>query len=123
MSSDALSTLRAENESLRAHIEYLETLLAPAAWTPPGEWGLTATESKMFMALLGGRLVSKEMLLSRLYFDRADDAPEIKIVDVYICKLRRKLRPFGVAILTEWGAGYRLDVDSLPAAVRGDMAA
>lgn len=44
-----------------------------------------------------------------MYSDRVDVEPEIKIVDVFVCKLRKKLKPFGVSIVTVWGHGYSLE--------------
>jgi two-component system cell cycle response regulator CtrA len=35
-----------------------------------------------------------------------DDEPEIKIIDVFVCKLRKKMEIFGVKIETIWGRGY-----------------
>lgn len=54
-----------------------------------------------------GAVLTKEHLLSNLYLVEADEA-EIKIIDVYVCRLRKKLKPLGVEIGTAWGRGYRL---------------
>lgn len=58
-----------------------------------------------------GRTQSKEMLLSALY-TRIDDEPEIKIIDVFVCKLRSKLAAVhpdaGKTIETVWGRGYQM---------------
>ena len=40
------------------------------------------------------------------------DEPETKIIDVFICKLRKKIEQSGAAqsgIKTVWGRGYRID--------------
>lgn len=60
------------------------------------------------LAMRRGGIVTKEAMLDHLYGGR--DEPALKIVDVYICKLRNKLRPFGcnAMIETVWGRGYRL---------------
>ena len=44
--------------------------------------------------------------MTRLYSDT--EAPDSKIVDVFVCKLRRKLAAAGAAeiIRTVWGRGY-----------------
>lgn len=54
--------------------------------------------------------VSKEAIMDALYTNDADEA-ESKIVDVYICKIRAKLRDHGVAgcLQTVWGKGYVLN--------------
>jgi DNA-binding response OmpR family regulator len=78
------------------------------------DWGgrfacLTRQEAGVLEQLRDARgaIVSKESLLSNLYVVEADEA-EIKIIDVFICKLRKKLKPLGVEIGTVWGRGYRL---------------
>lgn len=67
------------------------------------------------LATSNGRTVSKEMVLSGMY-SATEDEPEIKIVDVFVCKLRKKLSAVhpdaGLAIETVWGAGYRLRMHS-----------
>lgn len=42
------------------------------------------------------------------------DEPEQKIVDVFICKIRKKVAPLGVRIDTAWGKGYALAVEHRP---------
>ena len=72
---------------------------------------LTIQEFEVFAYLLGraGRTASKEMILGHLYQLRTGgDEPEIKIVDVYVCKLRAKLKSIGLEIGTSWGRGYWL---------------
>jgi len=61
------------------------------------------------MSLRKGMTITKEMFLNHLYSGM--DEPEIKIVDVFICKLRKKLRyTLGGDnyIQTIWGRGYAL---------------
>lgn len=59
-----------------------------------------------FLALRRGRVLTKEALLNHLY--NGMDEPEAKIIDVFICKIRRKLAAAGLAgfIGTAWGHGY-----------------
>ena len=58
------------------------------------------------MALRKGTTITKEGFLNQLYGGM--DEPEIKIIDVFICKLRKKLRDAGARPLIEtiWGRGY-----------------
>ena len=61
------------------------------------------------LSLRKGTSVTKEMFLTNLYGGR--DEPEIKIIDVFICKLRKKLTnvSFGKNYIeTVWGRGYVL---------------
>lgn len=75
---------------------------------------LTGKEYQMLelLSLRKGMTLSKEAFLTHLYGGR--DEPEIKIVDVFICKLRKKLTAAGShPIETVWGRGYVLrDADS-----------
>ncbi len=58
------------------------------------------------LALRKGSTLSKDMIMSHLYGGM--DEPEIKIIDVFVCKLRRKLSSAGGEsyIETVWGRGY-----------------
>ena len=72
---------------------------------------LTATEYRMleFLSLRKGTTLTKEMFLNQLYGGM--DEPEIKIIDVFICKLRKKLAGASNGkeyIETIWGRGYVL---------------
>ena len=72
---------------------------------------LTAQEFALFDALWSARprTLSKEKLLNALYgLKPGGDEPEIKIIDVFICKARPKLLPLGVTVETVWGKGYRI---------------
>lgn len=76
---------------------------------------LTKAEMTLMISLASrpGRTRTKESILADLAGHDPDHGPEIKIVDVYICKIRSKLRAFGVAghLETVWGSGYRLSED------------
>jgi len=69
---------------------------------------LTAREFDFLETLMlhKGVLLTKERFMTRLYADA--EAPDSKIVDVFVCKLRRKLTAAGAAeiIRTVWGRGY-----------------
>jgi two-component system cell cycle response regulator CtrA len=58
------------------------------------------------LALRKGSVLSKEALLDHLYGGL--DEPNPKIIDVFICKIRRKLIALGAGdfIETNWGRGY-----------------
>ncbi len=65
-----------------------------------------------FLGQRRGMTVTKEMFLQHLYGGR--DEPEMKIIDVFICKLRRKLAEAGSPPLIEtvWGRGYTIANES-----------
>ena len=83
---------------------------------------LTGKEYAMIelLSLRKGTTLTKEMFLNHLYGGR--DEPEWKIIDVFICKLRKKLALASGGenyIETVWGRGYVLrdsgEVDQLVA--------
>jgi two-component system cell cycle response regulator CtrA len=61
------------------------------------------------LSLRKGTTLTKEMFLNHLYGGM--DEPELKIIDVFICKLRKKLSSACGGdnyIETVWGRGYAL---------------
>jgi two-component system cell cycle response regulator CtrA len=68
------------------------------------------------LVLRKGMVLTKETFLNHLYGGM--DEPEMKIIDVFICKLRKKLAQAGAENLigTVWGRGYMMRE---PAADRG----
>jgi two-component system cell cycle response regulator CtrA len=72
---------------------------------------LTGKEYQMLelLSLRKGTTLTKEMFLDHLYGGM--DEPELKIIDVFICKLRKKLAAACDGqhyIETIWGRGYML---------------
>jgi two-component system cell cycle response regulator CtrA len=74
------------------------------------------------LSLRKGVTLTKEMFLDHLYGGM--DEPELKIIDVFICKLRKKIARLngGVHYIeTVWGRGYVLkDPDARPEADAGE---
>jgi two-component system cell cycle response regulator CtrA len=100
--------LRLERDRLRLERDRLRDLLAPPGYLP-ASLGLTPTEERAFKALVAHKEWEKEAFLTAVYLDTPeDDMPDIKMVDVLICKLRKKLEPFGLEIETLWKKGFRL---------------
>jgi two-component system cell cycle response regulator CtrA len=72
------------------------------------------------LVLRKGMVLTKEAFLNHLYGGM--DEPEMKIIDVFICKLRKKLAIAGADNLigTVWGRGYMIrepmeeNIDALP---------
>jgi DNA-binding response OmpR family regulator len=58
---------------------------------------LTATEVSLLMALIQNANVPKERI-----------SMAHRTIDVHICRIRKALAPFGIAIATLWGYGYQL---------------
>jgi two-component system cell cycle response regulator CtrA len=72
---------------------------------------LTGKEYQMLelLSLRRGTTITKEMFLSQLYGGM--DEPEIKIIDVFMCKIRKKLANASDGkdyVETVWGRGYLL---------------
>ena len=79
---------------------------------------LTGKEYQMLelLSLRKGTTLTKEMFLNHLYGGM--DEPELKIIDVFICKLRKKLAEATGGqnyIETVWGRGYVLREPSVGA--------
>lgn len=77
--------------------------------TPERPVHLTRKELAMLLAVANrkGGIVTKQGALTEVYGGR--DEPELKIVDVFVCKIRAKLAKVGATdtIETVWGQGYR----------------
>ena len=87
------------------------------AYINEGRIHLTKKENDLLLLLARrkGSLVSRDQMMDALYSASPDDAPERKIIDVFICKIRKKLNDLAVdhpilgsVIETVWGRGYRL---------------
>ena len=74
------------------------------------------------LSLRKGTTLTKEMFLNHLY--GGIDEPELKIIDVFVCKLRKKLSQAAGGenyIETVWGRGYVLkDPDQISAGADAD---
>lgn len=94
---------------LRDKVRSLEALIAPRL-TLPVEWGLTQKEAMLVCLMVGRDIVSKDYAIMAMYaLNTGDEIPDQKIIDVFACKVRKKLKPFGVKIITHWGQGYSLE--------------
>jgi hypothetical protein len=86
--------------------------------------GLTPLEARLVAALnrSAPNVVSKGAL-HRAMYPAGYDMPEMKIVDVLVCKIRAK----GVAVVTDRGVGYRLvdriDAEAVAPAAEKELAA
>lgn len=73
---------------------------------------LPRREMTVLVALVeaSGRAVSKQTLMDQLY--GAGSETDEKVVEVYISRLRKRLKPHGVAIRVNRGIGYTLTVEA-----------
>jgi len=112
MSRDALENYAAQVDyalrNLQGEVEcgvlQLMAFFNALAAAHPDFAKLTSTEA-LFLSALKPHPQSKEVIHQSVYADQID-GPEPKIVDVYICKLRQKIKPLGLRIDTLWGRGY-----------------
>jgi two-component system cell cycle response regulator CtrA len=86
---------------------------------------LTGKEYQMLelLSLRKGTTLTKEMFLNHLYGGM--DEPELKIIDVFICKLRKKLSTATGGdnyIETVWGRGYVLRDPQLAGDIESKLA-
>lgn len=106
--------LHAHNRKLAARVEELEEELRQCkemmtfstslpSWVPH----LFPIEEAVLRHLMARDQVTHDSIFYMLYgTDTA--APGAQMSRVWIFKLRKKLRPFGIVIETLWGSGYRL---------------
>lgn len=78
---------------------------------------VTAKEARLLSALLRRQECTKEQLLGFMY-DANEDVPEIKIIDVFVCKLRKKLSDHALDIKTIWGRGYYITPEHRACAIQ-----
>lgn len=84
-------------------------------------FGLTPKEAELLAAFADGRPRTKDSLMAVVY-GGAMDMPETKIIDVFVCKIRRKIAGTGISIETLWGSGYHVpDTAALKKAMAGDV--
>ncbi len=90
---------------LRERVRQLEASLSPP-WEAPPHWRLTKGETAIFSMLLRRDLVTFEQF--GLILDSDIDVDIDPLVKVFICKIRKKLVPHEVEIVSVRGLGYRL---------------
>jgi DNA-binding response OmpR family regulator len=98
-----IDKLEGQVESLQSALNLDKTANVQAAF------GISEALAQILIMLADGKPRNKESLHAALYFQRPDiDAPETKIIDTLISKLRKYVAKHGIEIGTVWGNGYRL---------------
>ena len=103
--TSAIEKLQAENDALRERLKAFERDFLGDDIVFPVSWRLTPSEKRVMGALLARAQVTRQQLLTAVTLYDGDE-PDIKIIDVLICKVRKKLKPLGIHIKTIWGVGY-----------------
>ncbi len=108
-----IDVLESELELAKERIRQLEEAFGMTI-DAPLMLRLTGSEARVLGVLLTRDMVHKPQIMAALYNERIhdDEIPETKIVDVFVCKMRKKLKRFGVDVETVWGQGYKLSPDS-----------
>lgn len=102
-----IAKLKEENLELLLENEALRKLLRPVI-DLPREWPLTPGEAKVMRVLITHDVATVDMLMAALYIERPDP-PGIKVIDVHLSRIRKKLSDYGVQILHVKGGGWFLD--------------
>jgi hypothetical protein len=76
-------------------------------------FGVTQQQACLLLVLIKRREVTRKMLHAVIESRRPHPKVETepKIVDVVICKLRKKLEPLGLKIETVWSCGYFMSAE------------
>jgi two-component system cell cycle response regulator CtrA len=103
-----------EREALMDRIDQLETELGIRADIPP-MIGVPRNMGRLLAMLLKREVVTREGALLAIYSGMPntwDKEPDPKIIDVFICKLRTRLKKYGIKVSCKWGLGYFMDGDN-----------
>jgi two-component system cell cycle response regulator CtrA len=95
-----------EIDFLKDRVSVLEDMLSEQNLVPV-QFRLTKQQTRLFGLLLRRDQVTKSQAMDFLYGGDLNE-PEIQIVSVMVCQLRKRLRPFEIPIETLWGRGWYL---------------
>lgn len=76
-------------------------------------FGLTLTEARVVVVLLDGAVHRREAIHDAAYGAEPGGGPELKIIDVFITKIRKKLTTRLVEIKTIRALGYQMEAESV----------
>lgn len=109
---------KASRDRLIGHIDALEdilqTLLPTESETERAKMkalGLTLSEGKILACLANGRTWTRQQIRTASW--QWGDEYETKSVDVFVFRLRKKLRHHGVEIRNDRGSGFYIEAKSL----------
>ena len=106
-------------EKLRERVKELETALtgyetSDRFWTFPYDAKLTLTQSeRQTLRILYERrpniILREGLTLAYAEFSRGHETDSRKVLDVHICRLRKKIQAAGWTIKNVFGVGYKLE--------------
>jgi two-component system cell cycle response regulator CtrA len=122
--SATIIALRDRVAELEEKIRQLESQVVDRGIVAPAEWGLTPKEEAMAIAFAKHGYIDKKQAMTVLWSSKwdIDGEPDPKIFDVMLCHLRKKVKPFGVEIITRWGRGWEMPAASRNLFVRRPVA-
>lgn len=97
--------------TLMDRIDQLEAELGLKVDIPP-EFGIPRNMGALLAMLLKREVVTRDGALLAIYSGMPntwDKEPDPKIIDVFICKLRIRLKKYGIKVSCKWGLGYFMD--------------
>lgn len=102
-----LRELQKQNDFLQETVYRLREALTETRMLPR-EWRLTPSEQNIIGVMVNREVGTYEAFLTALYLAKGRPEASQKILQVFICRLRKKLEPFGIEIHTIWGRGWAL---------------
>jgi two-component system cell cycle response regulator CtrA len=99
------------HSALLDRIDQLEAELGMKVEIPP-EFGIPRNMGALLTMLLKREVVTRDGALLAIYSGMPntwDKEPDPKIIDVFICKLRARLKKHGIKVSCKWGLGYFMD--------------
>lgn len=104
-----IAALEEANQALRDRNAWLETELYGRRWACPAELGMTRSEMAILSALVTNAVCSFEVLHRATARAGREPETDLKIVQVFICRMRPRLAAFDIRIETVWRYGYQLE--------------
>jgi two-component system, cell cycle response regulator CtrA len=98
-------------DTLLNRIDELETELGMKVDVPP-EFRIPRNMNALLGMLMKREIVTREGAVMAIYAGMPntwDKEPDPKIIDVFICKLRTRLKKYGIKVSCKWGLGYFMD--------------
>jgi hypothetical protein len=103
-------------QRLQDQVEQLKGLLGidrPQTERISVVFGLDIEQATVLGMLYRREFVTRDGLYTVMYDARPEcDQPEPKILDIHMCRLRKTLKPMGIAFSTKWGAGWHMPAAS-----------
>jgi DNA-binding response OmpR family regulator len=101
-----VQALQRENERLRDRLTVLEESVGVTI-RAPRSIKLSRMRERIFCALYRRGFAERDAIMAAMYGGDAYEK-DAKILDIYICAIRKVCTPHGIEIKTVWGRGYEM---------------